>query len=112
MRPQESARLVAAISATFPRWKPSKETVAMYHTLLEDLDAGTALEALKDLLRVEQFEPSPAKIREAYTIVRHRRESARALPERSSAELTEAERRQNLETIRAYAAKIGVGRAA
>lgn len=108
MRPQESARLVAAISAVFPRWKPSKETVAMYGKLLEDLDANIAAEAVTELLKTAEWEPKPAEIREAYALVRARRERARALPETSSAEITEEERQENLRRIRAYAEKIGI----
>lgn len=110
MRPQESARLVAAISAVFTSWKPSKETVAMYHKLLDDLEPGMAATAVTELLRVAEWPPKPAEIREAYKAVRGREE--RALPEWSSAAVTEEERQENLRLIREYAAKIGVGRAA
>ena len=77
MLPQETARLVAAISATYPRWNPSPETTAAYHLLLQDLDASMAREALTDCLKASTWEPAPAAIREAYEAVRARHERER-----------------------------------
>lgn len=75
--------------------------------MLDDLDAGMAREAVLDCLKVSEWEPSPAAIREAYVQVRNRRRAA--TPRLPEPEISPEEAAENRRLIREYAARIGVG---
>lgn len=63
MNKQEGAMLVGMIASAYPNWNPTKETVALYVSLLEDLEFEESKEAVKRLLMGSQFAPSIAAIR-------------------------------------------------
>lgn len=63
MNKQEGAMLVGMIASAYPNWNPTKETVALYVSLLEDLEFEESKEAVKRLLMGSQFAPSVAAIR-------------------------------------------------
>ena len=104
---QETTHLVALIAATYPRWNPADETPSAWHRALHDLDAGMALEALDDCVKVSEWEPTPASIREAYAHVRSRRRAA--TPRLPEPEISPEEAAENRRLIREYAERIGVG---
>lgn len=59
----ESAKLVGIIASAYPSWNPTKETIEVYATLLEDLYQTDAQEAVKRLVMASQYPPSVAAIR-------------------------------------------------
>ena len=63
MNPREAASLVAVISAAYPQWPASRETVAVYAEALGDLDYDDALAAVRDLVLTEDRWPTVATIR-------------------------------------------------
>jgi hypothetical protein len=63
MNPREAASLVAIISAAYPQWPASRETVAVYADALGDLDYDDALAAVRDLVLTEDRWPTVATIR-------------------------------------------------
>lgn len=63
MTKQEGALLVGMIASAYPNWNPTKETVALYVSLLEDLEPLQAQEAVKRLLMASEYPPSVAAIR-------------------------------------------------
>ena len=63
MNPREAASLVAIISAAYPQWPASRETVAVYAESLGDLDYDQALAAVRDLILTEDRWPTVATIR-------------------------------------------------
>lgn len=63
MNPREAASLVAIISAAYPQWPASRETVAVYADALGDLEHDDALAAVRDLVLTEDRWPTVATIR-------------------------------------------------
>jgi len=59
----EGAQLVGIIASAYPQWKPTKETIEVYVSLLEDLEAVEAKEAVKRLVMASEYPPSVASIR-------------------------------------------------
>jgi hypothetical protein len=64
MTPQETAQVVAMLSAAFPQWSPSKETVALYHRSLRDLDGELVLSAAETWVLTEERPPTIAGFRQ------------------------------------------------
>ena len=65
MNPTETASIVALLSAAFPHWSPSKETVTLFHRSLHDLDYATVLATAESWVLTEERPPSIASLRRA-----------------------------------------------
>ena len=63
MNPREAASLVAIISAAYPQWPASRETVAVYADALADLDYDDVLDAVREIVLTEDRWPTVATIR-------------------------------------------------
>lgn len=63
MNKVEGAQIVGVIASAYPQWKPTKETIEVYVSLLEDLDVVEAKEAVKRLVMASEYPPSVASIR-------------------------------------------------
>jgi len=63
MNKVQGAQIVGIIASAYPQWKPTKETIEVYVTLLEDLDPVEAKEAVKRLVMASEYPPSVASIR-------------------------------------------------
>lgn len=63
MTPHETAALVAAISAAYPQWPASRETVAVYADALSDLDYDETLGAVREIILTDDRWPTIATIR-------------------------------------------------
>jgi len=65
---QETIKLFAAIAALYPRdnafAEPSDETVAIWHSMLEDVPSEVAIEGLKMHASTSQWPPSIAEIKQ------------------------------------------------
>lgn len=59
----EGAKIVGIIASAYPSWKPTRETIEVYVTLLEDLDAFEVKEAVRLLVMASEYPPSVASIR-------------------------------------------------
>lgn len=66
MNKQETAQVLAYMSAAFPHVRVSKETAIVYHDLLQDLTFDQTMATVRDLLATAEFFPPPAAIRRAY----------------------------------------------
>lgn len=64
MNPTDTAQVVALLSAAFPQWSPSKETVALYHRSLLDLDATDVFTACEQWILTEERPPTIAAFRQ------------------------------------------------
>lgn len=63
MNAREAASVVAAISAAYPQWPASRETVAIYADALADLDYVDALAAVREIILTDDRWPTVATIR-------------------------------------------------
>lgn len=63
MNKQETAQVLAYLSAAFPHIRLTKETAIVYHDVLADLDFNAAMSAARELLKTEEFFPSASAIR-------------------------------------------------
>lgn len=63
MTPHEAAALVALISAAYPQWPASRDTVAVYADALADLDYEQTLGAVRDVILTDDRWPTVATIR-------------------------------------------------
>lgn len=63
MKREETAGLIAVLSAAFPHVTVTKETMTVYHEALQDLDHLSAKEAVRDILLTAEWFPPPATIR-------------------------------------------------
>jgi Loader and inhibitor of phage G40P len=59
----EAVKVVAILSAAYPNWAASKETVALYVEMLEDLEIALVMPAVKDLISTEDWCPPISVIR-------------------------------------------------
>jgi hypothetical protein len=60
---QETAKILAVLTAGFPHINLSRESVEVYHEALKDLDYGAAQGAVREILLSAEFFPPPAVIR-------------------------------------------------
>lgn len=65
MTPAEAARAVAVLQAAFPAARWSEATVAVYESLLSDLDAELVTRAIERIIRSSKFLPTVAEVRDA-----------------------------------------------
>jgi hypothetical protein len=63
MSKQDTAQILAVLSAGFPNVTVSKETARVYHEVLGDLEPRDVAEAVSQLLRMSEWFPSAATIR-------------------------------------------------
>lgn len=59
----DTATATAVLAAAFPTWKPTAETIEMWHAMLQDLDAGLVMAAVGEWVLTEEWPPSVAGIR-------------------------------------------------
>lgn len=65
MNKTEAAQLVGVLAAGYPQWQVTKETVAIWADLMEDLDYVATRTVVREWLLTEERPPSPAAIRRA-----------------------------------------------
>lgn len=65
MKRSESAELVMLILGAYPNAKTTSGTSGVYESLLADLDAKAARQAVQQLIATSRFMPTIAEIREA-----------------------------------------------
>jgi hypothetical protein len=65
MNKTEAAQLVGVLAAGYPQWQVTKETVAIWADLMDDLDYIETRIAVRNWLLTEERPPSPAAIRRA-----------------------------------------------
>ena len=65
MNKTEAAQLVGVLAAAYPQWQVTKETVAIWADLMDDLDYIETRIAVRNWLLTEERPPSPASIRRA-----------------------------------------------
>lgn len=63
MNAKETASVVAVIAAAHPQWPATPETVALYGQMLSDLEYLDVLNAVTDLIAIDDRWPSIATIR-------------------------------------------------
>jgi hypothetical protein len=63
MTKQDTAQILAVLSAGFPQVAVSKETARVYHEVLLDLDPGTVQQAVARILKTAEWFPPAALIR-------------------------------------------------
>lgn len=63
MNVTETAKVVAMLSASYPNWSPSKETVAMYHRAFGDLSSENVMAAAEVWVMTEERYPTIAGLR-------------------------------------------------
>lgn len=65
MNKTEAAQIVGVLAAGYPQWQVTKETVAIWADLMDDLDYMETRIAARNWLLTEDRPPSPAAIRRA-----------------------------------------------
>jgi hypothetical protein len=65
MTTKQARSLIAQLSAAFPRQEITSETLAVYASMIADLDFDTAQAAVLGLIAESRFFPAVAEIREA-----------------------------------------------
>jgi hypothetical protein len=65
MNKTEAAQLVGVLAAGYPQWQVTKETVAIWADLMDDLYYIETRTAVRNWLLTEEHPPSPAAIRRA-----------------------------------------------
>jgi hypothetical protein len=65
MNKTEAAQIVGVLAAGYPQWQVTKETVAIWADLMDDLDYIETRIAVRNWLLTEERPPSPAAIRRA-----------------------------------------------
>jgi hypothetical protein len=63
MTKEETAVAIHLIASLYPHWVPNKDTVVIFHDLLNDLDGEQVIQAVKILLQTSEKQPTVASIR-------------------------------------------------
>lgn len=70
MKKSEAAKLVAVLSAVYPRSQMNLETMRVYETMMEDLDFEVAQRAITKIIATSKWLPAVSEIRSAYADLR------------------------------------------
>lgn len=68
---ENTVSLIEMIAAAYPRFDvlKSEETITVWHECIEDLDYDKAKTATKNVIKVSEYPPTIANIREAYETI-------------------------------------------
>lgn len=71
MNGDEARQILTLVTKAWPRPEMERETVAIYAEGISDLPGPAAIEAVKNLIRTEEFRPSVARIRRSVLEATH-----------------------------------------
>lgn len=63
MTPEQNAMVMGLIVSAFPSWKPTKETVALYGKMLDDIPFSVVRDTVLSLIALDDKPPTIARIR-------------------------------------------------